>query len=108
MNTASTQSELNQCASEEAKRADNELSAIYTKLLLELAKNPLAAAKLKAERSAWLKYRDAYVNAMYPEEDKQAAYGSIFPMEVDLLYVTLTREHIKDMIDLQHNLEQDF
>lgn len=108
MNTASTQSELNQCASEEAKRVDAELNAIYTKLLARLAKHPLAAAKLRAERSAWLKYRDAYVNAMYPEEDKQISYGSMFPMEVDNLYAALMRQQIKDMTDLRRSIESDY
>jgi hypothetical protein len=38
-------------------------------------------------------YRDSYINAMYPEEDKQTTYGSFFPMEVDLLLASLIREH---------------
>ena len=29
---------------------------------------------------------------MYPAEDKQAEYGSIFPMEVELLGAKLTRQ----------------
>ena len=44
---------------------------------------------------------------MYPEENKQAAYGTMFPMEVDLLYASLTRGHIKAMIELQHSFESN-
>jgi len=107
-NAATSQAELNQCASEETKRVDAELNAIYTKLLAELSKNPAAAAKVKAERSAWINYRNAYVDAMYPEENKQAAYGSIFPMEVDLLYAILTREQIKDMSNLRRSFKPNY
>lgn len=31
---------------------------------------------------------------MYPEEHKQVEYGSVYPMEIDLLRATLTREHV--------------
>ena len=44
---------------------------------------------------------------MYPRQDKQTAYGSIYPMEVDLLYETLTREQIKAVLELQENLVWD-
>jgi len=37
---------------------------------------------------------------MYPAKDKQAAYGSIFPMEVDLSYAKLTRDQISALRDI--------
>ncbi len=37
---------------------------------------------------------------MYPAADKQKEYGSIYPMEVDLLGAKLTREHIQAIKDL--------
>ena len=39
-------------------------------------------------------YRDAYIDAMFPAKDKQVAYGSIFPTEVDLLRFKLTQQQI--------------
>jgi uncharacterized protein YecT (DUF1311 family) len=45
-------------------------------------------------------YRDAYIDAMYPAKDKQAEYGSMFPMEVDLLAAKLTRQQIGALQDI--------
>lgn len=103
--TSSTksQTELDLCASEEAKRVDIELNTVYAKLLAKLSDDKNAVAKTKAAERAWIAYRDAYIDAMYPDEDKQAAYGTIFPMEVDLLRARLTREQIRALLALDHS-----
>ena len=45
-------------------------------------------------------YRDAYLEAMYPEEDKQVNYGSIYPMEAMMFKTELTRKQIAALNDL--------
>jgi hypothetical protein len=37
---------------------------------------------------------------MFPAEDKQAEYGSMYPMERDLILATLTRRQIDALKDL--------
>ena len=92
---AKTQAEMDTCANEEAKRVDIELNRIYGQLVLKAKNDPIALAKIgKAERT-WVAYRDAYINAMYPANDKQGEYGSEFPMEVDLLKARLTQAQIE-------------
>jgi uncharacterized protein YecT (DUF1311 family) len=91
---AKTQGEMNACASEEAARVDVELNTVYRKLLLKAASQPEAVAKVKASERAWVTYRDTYMEAMYPAKDKQAEYGSIYPMEADLLKAKLTRQQV--------------
>jgi len=91
---AQTQAALNVCASEDAKRADVVLNNIYRKLLSQVTDQPEAAAKIKMAEKAWIAYRDAYIDATYPAKDKQAEYGTMYPMEVDLLYATLTRRQV--------------
>ncbi|HUZ45951.1 MAG TPA: lysozyme inhibitor LprI family protein [Terriglobia bacterium] len=91
---AKTQGEMNACASEEAARVDAELNAVYRKLLLKAASQTEAVAKIKASERAWITYRDAFMEAMYPAKDKQAEYGSIYPMEADLLKAKLTRQQV--------------
>ena len=59
----------------------------------QAASPPEAAAKIKTAQRAWIAYRDAYMGAMYPAKDKQAEYGSIYPMEADLLRAKLTQRH---------------
>lgn len=97
---AKTQTELNACASEEAARVGTELQHLYRKLLSEAGSQQGAAGKIEAMERAWLAYRDAYIEAMYPEQDKLAAYGSIYPMEADLLSAKLTAQHTSAIRDL--------
>lgn len=91
---AKTQTEMNACANQEAARADADLNDVYRKLLSKAANQPEAMAKIRAAERAWLNYRDAYIDAMYPAKDKQAEYGSVYPMEVDLLRAKLTVQQI--------------
>jgi hypothetical protein len=37
---------------------------------------------------------------MFPAKDKQAEYGTMFPMEVDLLFAKLTLRHMTDLQEL--------
>jgi uncharacterized protein YecT (DUF1311 family) len=91
---------MNGCANEEAKRVHEELNKIYKLLLSKVRSNAVAAAKIQTAQRACVAYRDAYIDAMYPAKDKQAEYGSIFPMEVDLLATKLTRQQIGALQDI--------
>lgn len=100
MNVAGSQRELNQCASDEAKRADAELNTKYRNFLVQIAGETVAVTKLKAAEGAWVRYRDAYIDATYPAQNKQANYGTEYPMNVNLLRAKLTREHVAALTDL--------
>ena len=91
---AKTQAAMDACANGEAKRADAELKRVYSELLSRAKSNSDAVAKIRKAERAWIVYRDAYLDAMYPAKDKQAEYGSMFPMEADLLKARLTRQQI--------------
>jgi uncharacterized protein YecT (DUF1311 family) len=98
---AKTQSELNACASEEAVRDEAELNREYRKLLSMAGNDHERAAKIKLMERAWIAFRDAYLDAMYPAKDKQAEYGSMFPMEADMLRAQLTQQQIAALKELQ-------
>ncbi|HEY0701991.1 MAG TPA: lysozyme inhibitor LprI family protein [Candidatus Acidoferrales bacterium] len=87
---AKTQIEMNGCASAEATRADKELNRVYAQVLVKAASVPDAEEKAKASERAWVAYRDAYIDAAYPAKDKQTEYGSMYPLEVELLRAKLT------------------
>jgi len=91
---AKTQAEMNACANQEAGRVDVELNNVYRKLVSKAASQPETLTKIKAAERAWVAYRDAYIDAMYPAKDKQAEYGSSYPMEVDLLRAKLTQQQV--------------
>jgi len=97
---AKTQMEMSACASEEAARADAELNEVYRKLLSHAGSQEEAVAKIKTAERAWIAYRDAYMDAMYPAKDKQAEYGSIYPMEADLLRAKLTQRQVTALKEL--------
>jgi uncharacterized protein YecT (DUF1311 family) len=103
---AKTQAELNICASGEAARADARLDEVYRDLLSKAASEPKATAKIKAAEKAWIAYRDAYLEAMYPAEDKQAEYGSIYPMEANLLLAKLTCRQVTALEELTKRYRQ--
>jgi uncharacterized protein YecT (DUF1311 family) len=97
---AQTQFELDKCASDDAERADQALNTAYRGFLAKIAGDSLAIEKLKAAEAAWIRYRDAYIEAVYPARDKQLAYGTEYPMDVDLLRAKITREHLAAISDL--------
>ena len=97
---------MNACANQEATRADNQLAHIYKQLLVKAAAQPEALKKIKAAEKAWLEYRDTYLAATYPAADKQAEYGSIYPMETNLLRARLTRQHISDLKEMLRNYNE--
>ena len=100
---AKTQFDMNACASSEAARVDAKLNNVYRELLSKVADEPEAVAKIKGAEKAWIAYRDAYMDAMYPAKDKAAEYGSIYPMEAELLRAKLTQRQVTA---LQELLEQ--
>jgi uncharacterized protein YecT (DUF1311 family) len=104
---AKTQTEINACASDEAARADAELNEVYRKVLAEAGKQEEAVAKIKAAERAWIAYRDAYMDAMYPAKNKQAEYGSIYPMEADLLRAKLTQRQVTALKELLQQYSGD-
>lgn len=91
---AKTQAELNICASKEGARVEAELNDVYRRLLSKAKSQTAAIEKIKAAERIWIAYRDAYIDAMYPAKDKQAEYGSIYPMEVDLVRARLTQRQV--------------
>jgi uncharacterized protein YecT (DUF1311 family) len=91
---------MNACASEEAKRVDDKLNKVYKLLLAKVRGDLVATPKIRAAQRAWVAYRDAYIETTFPAKDKPAEYGSMFPMEVDLLTAKLTRRQIEALQDI--------
>jgi len=97
---ANTQSEMTSCASDEAARVDAKLKTTYRALLARVTSQPEALAKIKAAERAWIAYRHAYIEATYPAEDKATEYGSIYPLDVNLLRAKLTRRQVAALEDM--------
>lgn len=77
---AQSQAELNREACAQYKVADDELNKIYAQILQEYKADAALVEKMRAAQRAWVAYRDAHLEAMYPAPNKSLAYGSAHPM----------------------------
>lgn len=76
---AQTQADLNDQACAAYKQADAKLNAVYKQLLAKYKSDTTSIASLRTAQRAWVTFRDAHLDSLYPEKDKQTAYGSIYP-----------------------------
>ena len=97
MRTAKTQMAMNSCAGARLARVDKRLNQTYQKLLAETVGHRDVTEKVREMERNWITYRNRYMAAMYPAKDKQAEYGSIFPMEADLVLAQITGNHIGEL-----------
>ena len=95
--TATTQAELTVCGAEESKAADDELNRIYQAILARYKGDDAFLEKLKAAQSAWIAFRDAELEAIYPREDEPGYYGSSHRMCLGTRLAELTRARIHEL-----------
>lgn len=77
---AQTQTDSNEDSCATFKQADALLNKSYNQVLSEYRKNAAFILKLRVAQRAWIVYRDAQIEALYPATDKRAEYGSVYPM----------------------------
>lgn len=76
---AQTQGDLNDRFCNQYKNADAELNKVYQRVLSENGADTLFVEKMKAAQRAWVAYRDAHFESLYPAADPRE-YGSVYPM----------------------------
>lgn len=86
------QSEMNRCADEDATWADAELNRVCQDLLSKTKGDANANKKLRDAQRAWIAFKEAELEALYPAEDKQREYGSIYPMCYAKVATAMTKE----------------
>ena len=94
---AMTQSDMNRCAGEDASAADAELNRVYQKLLSKIKADDNASKKVRSAQRAWIAFRDAQVEALFPAADKQGEYGSMYPLCHSKVTTAITRERIAQL-----------
>jgi uncharacterized protein YecT (DUF1311 family) len=70
---------MNQQACEKYKRADSEMNRVYQLIMRDYAEDKNFIRKMKLAQRAWIAFRDAHLDSMYPDSDPRI-YGSINPM----------------------------
>lgn len=104
LQTAKTQSELNECAALDARKADAELNRVYSALLEKVKNDPAALESVKESERQWLKYRDAQMKASHPHPDKE---GSVHPMCWSSEIAELIEERIRTLQSMLRPVEGD-
>ena len=92
-----TQSEMNDCAAQESRKADEALNATYQELISKIKSDSTATVKLIAAEKAWIAFRDAELAAEWPVPDGEnpsLLYGSVHPFCYfnELTAMTLERQ----------------
>jgi uncharacterized protein YecT (DUF1311 family) len=90
---AATQQEMNQCAAQQYKIADQALNQAYKRVVANLAQNKPALDKLREAQRAWIGFRDANCTA-------QAALhqgGSIQPTILNSCMATVTTTRAEEL-----------
>jgi len=88
---------LDMAAGREFKRADDTLNIIYNKVLTKHKGDKIFIDKFIKAELAWIAFRDAEMDAIFPEEDKQLAYGSSYPMSYCIVIANLTWDRVKQL-----------
>jgi len=104
---AMTQESLQTCYCDRAQKADAQLNAVYQQLLKKNVADTLFTDKLKISQRAWLAFRDAQLEAIYPDPDPKAAYGSVFGMCYCMAQEELTLDRVKQLKRMLTSREGD-
>jgi len=104
---AVTQSELNECSCKQFHNADAEMNSVYRKLVSLHAKDELFISKLRNAQRAWLAFRDAQLEAIFPDKDPRIAYGSSYTMCYCANQRWLTEERTKQLKMMLNDEEGD-
>jgi uncharacterized protein YecT (DUF1311 family) len=92
---AQTQLESNEKACASYKKADAALNKTYQQILSQYRADTLFIEKLRTAQRAWIAYRDAHLEALYPAADKRAEYGTVNPMCQCTALEEITNERTK-------------
>ena len=73
-----TQLQMNEASCAEYKQADREMNRVYLKIVSDYHGDPVFIRAMKKAQLAWLRYRDAHVDSIFPGAASQ--YGSVSTM----------------------------
>ncbi len=98
---------LNQCYCNEYKKADAELNQVYQQVLSANSGELQFTEKLKAAQRAWLVFRDAQLEALYPTtgSDPREQYGSVYPMCYCMAQRELTLQRTQQLKEMLKQTE---
>jgi uncharacterized protein YecT (DUF1311 family) len=97
LRSANTITEIEKCGTITAKEADKELNRVYQEIRKIYKDDIEFLNALKKSQLAWIKFRDAEYEAMYPGKNKLAAYGTAHTMCAESFLSEITLKRIVEL-----------
>lgn len=95
---AQDQMQLGKMAAGDSNQADKELNAVYQQVLMKYSANKTFIAKLRQAELAWIKFRDQYTSAVFPEaKTNPDRYGSAIDMCLSVIPAQQTTIRTSDL-----------
>jgi uncharacterized protein YecT (DUF1311 family) len=85
-----TQAEMNARSCAELDRTNKDMDEAYNQVVAAHGSDAVFARKFKRAQQVWEDFRDAHMDAVYPQNDKELNYGSIYPTCRCVLMTELT------------------
>ncbi len=79
------------------QKTDAEMNRVYQQIRKAYQSDQTFLLKLKLAQQAWLRYRDAHLEALYPATEKRVSYGSINNDCQCLVRSTLTQQRTAEL-----------
>ncbi len=79
------------------KTADAELNKVYQAILKAYKDRPEFTQKLKIAQRAWIKFRDAHAESVFPAKDKLGEYGSVYRVCYAQIMASLTEQRTRQL-----------
>ena len=92
-----SQPEMNADAARELRSAESQMQELLSTLTAKAKGHPEALAKLNRAQAAWVTYRDAHLDSLWPSADTLRSYGSVHPMCVLMERKKLTMQRIAEL-----------
>jgi len=73
-----SQKGMTECAAREANQAEKEMDATLRLIEQRRASEVALIKAIERAQAEWLQFRTAELDALFPEEEKQVAYGSMY------------------------------
>lgn len=95
--SAQTQLEMNQTAQHIYEGVEHERAEALAMIRKIYADEAQFLTALTASENAWEVYRDAFMESLFPGDNKRLIYGSVYPLVYHDYKTTLTRQHIETL-----------
>ena len=79
------------------KNADADLNSVYQQILAAKAGEAAFVKALRGAQRAWVAFRDAHVQSIYPDANSTADYGTVYPMCRCVILEELTLQRTKQL-----------